>query len=179
MVTGSALFLEPAPVEPSNLALVDANAALSDALRNVARGIGVALILASLVLLARRWRGATPPWRRAVAPVLWMGAAAAASGALRLLNDGLGRPLGPVELVFFATLAAVPLAFELGLLRSRLAREAVAELVIELGQPRAPAKLRDALARALHDPQLELAYLASRAAAVRRPRRAAGGAAER
>jgi hypothetical protein len=32
--------------------------------------------------------------------------------ALRLLNDGLGRPLGPVELVSFAILAAVPLAFE-------------------------------------------------------------------
>jgi signal transduction histidine kinase len=158
LVTASALFLEPEPGEPRNLALLDANAALSDALRNVARGIGIALILASLVLLARRWRGATPPWRRAVAPVLWVGAAAAAAGALRLLNDGLGRPLGPVELVFFAILATVPLAFELGLLRSRLARGAVAELVVELGQTRAPGKLGDALARALHDPQLELAY---------------------
>jgi len=158
VVTASALFLAPESGEVSNLVLIEPNAALSDGLRNVARGVGVALILASLVLIAQRWRGATPPWRRAVAPVLWVGAAAAAAGALRLVNDGLDRPLGSVELVFFVILATVPLAFELGLLRSRLARGAVAELVVELGQTRAPGQLRDALARALHDPALTLAY---------------------
>jgi signal transduction histidine kinase len=158
VVTASALFLSPESADVRNLALLEPNAALSDALRNVARGIGVALILASLVLLVQRWRRATPPWRRAVAPVLWVGAAAAAAGALRLLNDGLGRPLGPVELAFFVILATVPLAFEIGLLQSRLARGAVAELVVELGQTRGPGKLRGALARALHDPSLTLAY---------------------
>jgi signal transduction histidine kinase len=90
--------------------------------------------------------------------VLWWGAAAAAFGALRLFNDAVGGPLGPVELVFFLVLATVPLAFELGLLRSRLARGAVAELVVELGRTRAPGRLRDALARALHDPSLAVAY---------------------
>ena len=151
------LFLEP-DAGVANLVLLEPNAALSDAFRNVARGIGVVLLLTSLVVLARRWRRATPPWRRAVAPVLWVGAAAAAIGALRLLNDGLGRPLGPVELVFFAVLATVPLALELGLLRSRFARAAVAELVVELGRTRAPGRLREALARALHDPSLAIAY---------------------
>ena len=158
LVTASALFLEPETANVRNLALVQPNGALSDGLRNVARGVGVALILTSLLLIARRWRRATPPWRRAVAPVLWVGAAAAAAGALRLLNDGLGRPLGRVEVVFFVILAAVPLASELGLLRSRLARGAVAQLVVELGQTKAPGQLRDALARALHDPSLALAY---------------------
>jgi signal transduction histidine kinase len=153
----SVVFRAPEPgVE--NLALLEPNAALSEAIRNTARGIGVALLLTSLGLLARRWRGATPPWRRAVAPVLWWGAAAAAVGALRFLNDGLGRPLGRIELAFFLVLATVPLAFQLGLLRSRLARGAVAELVVELGQTRAPGRLRDALARTLHDPGLALAY---------------------
>src|SRR5918995_1610235 len=157
LLAASVVFLEP-DSGVGNLALVEPNAALSDAFRNAARGIGVALITASLVLLARRWRRATPPWRRAVAPVLWVGAAAAAVGALRLLNDGLGRPLGPIELVFFLVLATVPLALELGLLRSRLARGAVAGLVVELGRTRAPGKLREALARALHDPSLVVAY---------------------
>jgi signal transduction histidine kinase len=157
LLAASVVFLEP-DSGVRNLALVEPNAALSDAFRNLARGIGVALITASLVLIERRWRRATPPWRRAVAPVLWVGAAAAAVGALRLLNDGLGRPLGSVELVFFLVLAAVPLALELGLLRSRLARAAVAALVVELGRTRAPGKLREALARALHDPSLSVAY---------------------
>ena len=157
VVSLSVLFLEP-PAGVTNLVLIEADATLSDAFRNAARAIGVVLIVSTIVLLARRWRRATEPWRRAVAPVFWVGAAAAAAGALRLLNDGLGRPLGPVELFFFLALATVPLALELGLLRNRLARGAVAELVVELGQTQAPGKLRDALARALHDPSLELAY---------------------
>jgi signal transduction histidine kinase len=154
----SVVFYEPDSGGVRNLALLDADAALSDALKNTARGVGVALVLTGLVMLMHRWRQATPPWRRAVAPVLWWGAAAAAVGALRFLNDTLGRPLGRVELVFFAILATMPLAFELGLLGSRLARGAVAGLVVELGQMRAPGKLREALARALHDPGLALAY---------------------
>jgi signal transduction histidine kinase len=157
VVAASVLFMEPAP-GARNLAQLQQNAALSDAIRNAARGIGVVLILVSLLLLARRWRSATPPWRRAAGPVLWAGAAAAAAAALRLANDGLGRPIGRVELVFFAVLAAVPPAFELGLVRSRLARGAVADLVVELGRSLPPGKLGDALARALHDPSLTLAY---------------------
>jgi signal transduction histidine kinase len=151
-------FQEPDVGGVRNLVLVEPNAGLADGLRNAARVIGVVLLLTSLALIAYRWRRATTPWRRAVAPVLWWGAAAAALGAVRLLNDALGRPLGPVDVGFFLVLATVPFAFELGLLRSRLARGAVAELVVELGQTRAPGKLRDALARALHDPALALAY---------------------
>jgi signal transduction histidine kinase len=158
VVGASVPFQEPDAAGVRNLALVEPNAALADGLRNAARVIGVALLLTSLTLIAHRWRRATPPWRRAVAPVLWWGAAAAAVGALRLLNDALGQPLGRVELGFFVVLATVPFALELGLLRSRLARGAVAELVVELGQTRAPGQLREALARALHDPSLALAY---------------------
>jgi signal transduction histidine kinase len=158
VVGASVPFQEPDATGVRNLVLVEPNAALADGLRNAARWIGVALLLTSLALIAQRWRRATPPWRRAVAPVLWWGAAAAAVGALRLLNDALGQPLGRVELGFFVLLATVPFAIELGLLRSRLARGAVAELVVELGQTRAPGKLREALARALHDPALTLAY---------------------
>jgi signal transduction histidine kinase len=43
-------------------------------------------------------------------------------------------------------------------LRARLARSAVAELVVELGRATAPGDLRDALARALRDHSLTLAY---------------------
>ena len=154
----SVLFQETGPGGVENLVLVEPNAALSEGIRNLARGIGVVLIVSTLVVLVLRWRRATPPWRRAVTPVLWWGAAAGALGALRLFNDAVGRPLGRVELVFFALLATVPVAFELGLLRSRLARGAVAELVVELGRTRAPGQLRDALARALNDPSLAVAY---------------------
>jgi hypothetical protein len=66
----SVVFYEPDSGGVRNLALLDADAALSDALKNTARGVGVALVLTGLVMLMHRWRQATPPWRRAVAPVL-------------------------------------------------------------------------------------------------------------
>jgi signal transduction histidine kinase len=52
----------------------------------------------------------------------------------------------------------VPVAFLVGLLRTRLARGAVADLVVELGGQVAPGTLRAALARALRDPSLTVAY---------------------
>jgi signal transduction histidine kinase len=56
------------------------------------------------------------------------------------------------------TLATVPLAYLLGLFRARMARGGVSELVVELGRAPEQGKLRDALARALRDPTLELGY---------------------
>lgn len=58
----------------------------------------------------------------------------------------------------FATLGLAPIAFLAGLLHDRLARSSVADLFVELRADPAPADLRDALARALRDPSLRLAY---------------------
>jgi signal transduction histidine kinase len=52
----------------------------------------------------------------------------------------------------------VPLSFLGGLMRTRLSRTAVAELMTELGETPVPGSLGRALARALGDPSLELAY---------------------
>ena len=66
--------------------------------------------------------------------------------------------VGVLEWLSVLALLTVPLAFLAGLLRSRLARSAVATLVVELGETPEPGRLREALARALGDPSLELAY---------------------
>jgi signal transduction histidine kinase len=144
--------------DPENLALVQANNTLAEGIGDFATGVGVVLTLMSLTLLALRWRGATTPWRRVVAPVLFSGWTAAAVGGVSLLAETIGATPGPVDLAFLVAYAIVPFAFKLGLLRSRLARLAVADLVVELGETRAPGRLREALARALHDPSLSLAY---------------------
>lgn len=141
-----------------NIALIEARNDLSERLGNLASGVGVVLIIAALCILAGRWRRATPPWRRVVAPVLFSGWAAAAVGGVTLLAETVGDTPPQLDLAFLIAYAIVPFAFKLGLLRSRLARGAVADLVVELGETRAPGKLRDALARALHDPSLSLAY---------------------
>jgi signal transduction histidine kinase len=60
--------------------------------------------------------------------------------------------------IFFYTFAAVPIAVLVVFAQRRLARGQVAGLVVQLGERGEPADLRDALARALGDPSLELAF---------------------
>jgi signal transduction histidine kinase len=143
---------------PENLALVEPNNGLAEGLGSFAPGVGVVLTLMSLAILALRWQRATPAWRRVVAPVLLSGWLAAAVGGVALLAESLGEVPNSIDLAFLIAYAIVPFAFKVGLLRSRLARGAVADLVVELGETRAPGRLREALARALHDPSLGVAY---------------------
>jgi signal transduction histidine kinase len=61
-----------------------------------------------------------------------------------------------IELVF---VLAASLGFLVGLLRTRMTRAAVGDLVVELGSAGLPAEgLREALARRLGDPSLEILY---------------------
>jgi len=59
-------------------------------------------------------------------------------------------------------LASLPVAFVLGLLRSRLSVAAVGHLVVELGTSPPPDQLRASLAHTLHDPSLTIAYCVPR-----------------
>ena len=101
------------------------------------------------------------PARRAIAPVGW---AAIGLGLLLAaftvwLGVTSGDPSGSLfSWVVVVAAAAVPLAFLAGLLRTRLHRSAVAELVVELGSLPRPSQVRDAIARTLGDPSLELAF---------------------
>ena len=131
-----------------------------------------AVALTAFFILARRWLRSTPTARRILTPVLGAALLLAAvelvSAAVNLSETtglawaslGLATsPLGP-ELLFYAGIAAklaVPLAFLFGMFRSGIERSRVGNLVIELGADRGTS-LRDALARTLHDPSVELAY---------------------
>jgi signal transduction histidine kinase len=152
------LFHRGDPGDPRNLALVEPNAALMDGFKNTARGIGIALFLAVLAILAQRWRRATPRWRRTFALVFWVGAAAAVFSVVSILTRAPFKTLEPIDVAAFLVIGTVPLALTVDLLRGKLARGAVADLVVELRPGGAPVQLRDALARALQDPSLSLAY---------------------
>src|SRR5581483_7726189 len=79
--------------------------------------------------------------------------------ALSVANDVAGGPLGQAaKWALFAVFATVPVAVLVVLLQHRLARSAVADLVVELGAGTQGVDLRDALSRALGDPALELAF---------------------
>ena len=124
-----------------------------DAITNL---MGVVLALTGVVLIVRRWRNAGPAMRRTLWPVLATGGFSlgvlAVFGIVYALTGSEIDALAPI---FLASFAAVPIAFLSGILRTRLARSSVSELVVALDSG---APLRDALAQALGDPDLEVAY---------------------
>jgi signal transduction histidine kinase len=143
---------------PANVLQVTRNDALAEALLVLQRVLAVATLVAIVAVVLHRYRRGSAPFRRAVAPVLLAGSAAFAALAASVVNELLGAPLGPApEWISLAAFAAIPFAFLTGLLRTRFARGAVADLVRELRAPSRP-DLRELLAKALGDPSLELAY---------------------
>ena len=129
------------------------------ALDGVHYAVGLAVVSLLIVVLAGRWRHASPRLRFTLAPVLFAGAAGLTLGLLVLVDDVAGKPLGTAPMALFdLALAGVAIGFLVGVLRARLARSGVAELVVELARATAPGDLQAALARALRDPSLALAY---------------------
>jgi signal transduction histidine kinase len=144
--------------DPNNLLAVTDNHDMEVAIVNVQRALGAGLSVATAVVVVRRWRRASPPLRRAAEPLLWAGAASFVALSVSAVNDIVDQPLGDVEWLWWLVFATVPFAYLVGLLRVRMARGAVAQLVLELGEAPEPGGVRDALARALGDPQLRLGY---------------------
>jgi PAS domain S-box-containing protein len=133
---------------------------------NAADFVGVIFILlglfvcgATIWVLARRWRAASAPLRRVLAPVFATSAIAIGVFLLAAFVSAASQTVADVLfwLLLFAV-GSVPIAFLVGLLRTRLARASVAGLVLELGEARDPESTQDALRKALGDPSLKLAY---------------------
>jgi PAS domain S-box-containing protein len=120
---------------------------------------GVSVCFSTFWILLRRWRGGLSPLPRVLGPVFITSGVAI---GIFLLAAFVGAVSTSVSNALFWVLlfavAAVPLAFLWGLLRTRLARSSVANLVLELGQARDGLSTREALRNALGDPSLQLAY---------------------
>jgi signal transduction histidine kinase len=145
--------------EPRNLLVVEPDQRLSDWLDAMQYLAAVAVIVASFVLLYRRWGAAPAAQRRTLTPVLATGGAAIAVFMLAKGFDAAGNRVDVLERLAVALTATLPFGFLIGLLRSRLAQgAAVAGLVQRLGEAPEPDALRDALAEALDDPSLTLGY---------------------
>jgi signal transduction histidine kinase len=147
---------------PDNvLAIVDAPD-LADVFDYTATFIAVVVLVSTLVLLVRKRQAATPPQRRALAPMLWTGLALVALLGIAFLVDVLGLPgrIGDVAgLLALVAFAILPFAFLAGLVRSRYSRAgAVGELIERLNNPEADRSLGLALADALGDRSLKLVY---------------------
>jgi signal transduction histidine kinase len=147
---------------PDNVfAIVDAPD-LADVFDYTATFIAVVVLVSTLVLLVRKRQAATPPQRRALAPMLWTGLALVVLLGIAFLIDVLGLPseIGDVAgLLALVSFAILPFAFLAGLVRSRYSRAgAVGELIERLNNPEADRSLGLALADALGDRSLKLVY---------------------
>jgi signal transduction histidine kinase len=151
------LFWDP-QTAPGNAFLVWNKPGVAEAIDWTQRVIIAGGALALTGALAGRWHRASPSLRRSLTPIVVGGAATVLASAIVILDAVREHSTDALDFVLLGTLTAVPLAVLADMLRARLAHSAVGELVLELSADPAPANPRDALARALHDPSLMLAY---------------------
>lgn len=125
-----------------------------DRLQRVVFSLGAVLLV---IGLGRRWLRSSGPVRRQMAPVL-VGAIAILLQSASWITFSFGSSSELLNDLIFGAQIAIPIAVVFVILRARMARAAVADLVVELGRAPTPARLRDALANALGDPSLQVAY---------------------
>ena len=144
---------------PHNLLELAPNPDAALAVLRVQLTLVSAYCLAGVGVLVVRRRRRGRPLRRPLALIADVFGLALVLIALLLLSAAWGGPA--VEQIRWATFAALgltPVAFLIALLHARLARSSAAELFVDLQANPERADLQDALARALRDPSLTLAY---------------------
>jgi signal transduction histidine kinase len=138
-------------VREGNFLLVHPDAGVARALVSTSTFLVSIGCLAVAGVIAARWLAASRPRRRAMLPSV--------AGISALLLFAVVQHASPLALQWLAvvSLLTIPAAFLAGLLRSRLARGGLAELLRELPAMHGAA-LQERLARTLGDPGLVLAY---------------------
>jgi signal transduction histidine kinase len=148
---------------PSNELLIADNRELAEAFEVAVHVAFAVVALGGVLSLARRWLRATPVQRRALAAVAFAGVALlillfAATTVVPLTgNDPTVATV--ISLAAVVPFGLVPYVFLGSMFHARMLRGgALRELVAGLSAAPERGELRDALAKALGDPSLELAY---------------------
>ncbi len=135
--------------------------ALAEVAVSASRLTSIVVLIGFLAIFAARWARASGLARRTYSPVLIPSTVLVVAIMVSTILSAFPVP-DDLSLVAGVTQAIarafIPVGFLVGLLRTRMARSAIADLVVELGETPAPARLRDALANALGDPGLTVAY---------------------
>jgi signal transduction histidine kinase len=145
-------------IAPANLLAVSSNAEVANVVEGIQLSIVAGLLLIGTVLLFLRRRRDGRTRRRPTALLVDVFGLALVMLALLYVAGTQAWPaFETIRLITFAALGLAPIVFLFALLDARLARGAVAGLMVELGDH--PTKdLQAPLARALRDPSLRLAY---------------------
>jgi signal transduction histidine kinase len=156
-------FYSRAPLSHRSLLLVADHPHAVEVLQKtevvVLYGVLAALFIA---VLGRRLLQATPRTRQMLAPLLLAAAALALRAVFECVRTFVSQQPFAYPALFWwqiAAFIALPLALLAGMLRARLARANVGDLVVELDRtPATPQTLQQALSGALADPSLELYF---------------------
>jgi signal transduction histidine kinase len=160
------LFADPQSLDcddcPENVFLLHDSETVVTVIATVLNLAGAVLIAAMIVVLIRRWRRATRPQRRFLVPVYSASVALALLLIANVVLETGGLDSTATDVVWIAAMVPfglVPYLFLGTLIRTRMLQSgAVSELIARLRETPRRGELRDALARALGDPSLELAY---------------------
>jgi signal transduction histidine kinase len=146
------------PACPANLLLVHGSARLYSTTGTVAAVVGTGLTVAVIALIAWHWRSARGYARRAMTRLVWVAVPIGAFVAILEIPSNLGLSSLAAQGVGPLILVAAPAAYAIGMVRAHSARHAVGAALVSLEPGPPPGRLRDALAAALGDPALQLAF---------------------
>lgn len=146
---------------PRSLLLVRTDPALNERIWEVGQ-VGNLVVVGVLIgLIVHRWTTASPPARRALAPVVWalwpIGLTLAAASLERLIGAGPGVAQA-VLIAERAALFVFPGALVAGMLRSRLDHARVGDLTRSLDTVMTAGELERRIGTALGDPSARLVY---------------------
>jgi signal transduction histidine kinase len=142
---------------PANVLLIgNGSRSAMNTLDTIEALVGLAITGIVLTLIVRHWRSARGWSRRAMIPLLWI---APAVGVENILTGNLFHfPSLVTYALLPLLLLAGPALFVISTVRARTAGGALGTAIVDLEPGAPPARLRDALARALGDSTLQLAF---------------------
>jgi signal transduction histidine kinase len=141
---------------PANVLLIRSSRPTWNAINTVEALIGFVITGIVLTLIVRHWRSARGWSRRAMMPLLWI---APAVGAEQILTGNLFHFSATVTYALLPlVLLAGPALFVISTVRARTAGGALGTAIVDLEPGASPGRLKDALARALGDSTLQLAF---------------------
>jgi signal transduction histidine kinase len=143
---------------PANLLMVDGSNRLHSTTSNVTSIIGIGTTAVVVILVALHWWQAAGFARRAMTRLVWVAVPIAAYATVLNLSNNAGLTSFEVYGIGPLVLITAPAAYAIGMLRARSARTAIGTALVELEPGPPPEALRDALAKALDDPALQLAF---------------------
>jgi hypothetical protein len=161
----SMLFWNPGaygcgPGCPANLLLVDGSSSIDNAVSAWSLIPSMLITATVLTLIIRHWQTARGWSRRSMTPLLWISFAVIALSIAQTLASNLNLWQTSVALWDIAPLILLtgPAVFVVSTLLARSARGAVGTAIVDLEPGSSPGQLRDALALAIGDSTLQLAF---------------------